>query len=60
MKMFWLIFTAIDLYVGVVVIDLMKGAVPPEKLARLAVIKKILIAATVAVVGMIVWKWVRQ
>ena len=58
--MFWLIFTAVDLYIGVVMLDLMKGTVPPEKLVRLAVVKKILIAATLIVVGMIVWRWVRR
>lgn len=58
--MFWLIFTAIDLYVGVIAIDLMKGNVPPEKLARLAVVKKILITATLIVVAMIVVKCVRR
>jgi hypothetical protein len=58
-SIFWLIFTAIDLYVGVIAVDLMKGSVPPEKLARLAVVKKILIAATLIVVAMIVVKWVR-
>ncbi len=41
-------------------VDLMKGSVPPEKLARLAVVKKILIAATLIVVAMIVVKWVRR
>jgi hypothetical protein len=58
--MFWLIFTAIDLYIGVVMVDLLKGSVPPEKLARLAVVKKVLIAATLIVVVMIVVKWVRR
>ncbi|GEM_PF-3697441 len=60
MSIFWLIFTAVDLYIGVVALDLMKGTVPPEKLPRLAVVKKILIAATLVVVAMIVVKWVKK
>ncbi len=60
MSIFWLIFTAVDLYIGVVALDLMKGTVPPEKLPRLAVVKKILIAATLVVVAMIVVKWLKK
>jgi hypothetical protein len=31
----WTVFTAIDLYVGVVLIDLISTTAPPEKIPRL-------------------------
>ena len=37
--MAWTIFTVIDLFVGVLLLDLMTTAVPPEKLGRLRVVR---------------------
>jgi hypothetical protein len=37
----WTIFTAIDLYVGVVLLDLMAPSVPPERLPLLRKAKKV-------------------
>jgi len=37
----WTLFTAIDLYVGVILLDLMATSVPPEKLPRLRKAKKV-------------------
>lgn len=44
--MWWILFTAIDLYLGLVLIDVLarSESIPPDKLRRLAVTKKILIA----------------
>lgn len=39
----WTIFTAIDLYVGVVMLDLMATSVAPEKLSRLRVARRVLL-----------------
>lgn len=33
--MWWTIFTIVDLYIGIVVLDAMASSVPPEKLVRL-------------------------
>ena len=33
--MWWTVFTIVDLYIGVVVLDAMASSLPPEKLARL-------------------------
>lgn len=33
--MWWTIFTIVDLYIGIVVLDVMASSVPPEKLVRL-------------------------
>jgi hypothetical protein len=45
--MWWILFTAIDLYIGLIVIDVMQksGSIPPEKLPRLQIVKKITIGA---------------
>jgi hypothetical protein len=40
----WTIFTAIDLFVGVLLLDLMTTSVPPEKLPRLRKARKISLA----------------
>ena len=50
----WTIFTAIDLYVGVLLIDLMSTSVPLEKLPRLRKVRKlalILLGIAVVVLG---------
>jgi hypothetical protein len=50
--MWWILFAAIDLYIALIILDVMarSGSVPPEKMRRLAIAKKILIAATVVLV----------
>jgi hypothetical protein len=50
--MWWLLFTVIDLYIGLIVIDVMakSGSIPPEKMPRLEIAKKITIGA-IAVLG---------
>jgi len=40
--MWWILFTAADLYIGIIVLDAMKSSIPPEKQQRLAVVKKVL------------------
>jgi len=37
----WTIFTAIDLWIGVIVLDAMAPSVPPEKLTRLRIVRKV-------------------
>jgi len=58
--MFWLLFTLVDLYVGVVVLDQMMPSLPPEKQGRALIAKRILIAATVVVALFTIVKWVRK
>jgi len=43
----WIAFTAIDLYLGLIVIDVLarSESLSPQKLRRLAVVKKVVIAA---------------
>lgn len=45
--MWWIAFTAIDLYLGLIVIDVLarSESLSPQKLRRLAVVKKVVIAA---------------
>jgi hypothetical protein len=40
----WTIFTAIDLLVGVMLLDLMTTSVPPEKLPRLRTARNVILA----------------
>jgi hypothetical protein len=49
--MWWLVFTAVDLYIGLIALDVMvrSGSIPPHKLRGVAVAKKILIASLVVV-----------
>ena len=43
-EMWWTVFTLADLYIGLIAIDAMTPSVPQEKLARLRVVRKIVIA----------------
>jgi hypothetical protein len=58
--MFWLLFTLVDLYVGVVVLDQMMPSLPPEKQGRARIATRILIAATAIVALFTIVKWVRR
>ena len=40
--MWWILFTAADLYIGIIVLDAMASSIPPEKQQRLALVKKVL------------------
>ncbi|HKS72040.1 MAG TPA: hypothetical protein VJQ82_02515 [Terriglobales bacterium] len=44
--MWWILFTAIDLYLGLIAIDVLtrSESIPAEKLRRLAITKKVLLA----------------
>jgi hypothetical protein len=45
--MWWTIFTAADLYIGLIVIDAMAPSIPAEKLGRLRVARKVILALLV-------------
>ena len=53
--MWWLVFTAVDLYLGLVALDVFarSGTVAPEKLPRLAIAKRVVIVSLV-VVGLLI------
>ncbi|MBZ5597694.1 MAG: hypothetical protein LAN83_05170 [Acidobacteriia bacterium] len=58
--MWWLVFTAVDLYIGLVALDVMvrSGSIPPHKLKSVAIAKKILIASLVVVgIALVVKIW---
>jgi len=40
----WTIFTAIDLWMGVLLLDMMSTAVPPEKMPRLRAARRVVLA----------------
>ena len=43
----WTIFTAVDLWIGIVLLDMMATTVPPEKLPRLRAARKVVFALLV-------------
>lgn len=45
--MWWTVFGAIDLYIGLIILDTLKGTAPPEKQKRLAIARKITIVMLV-------------
>jgi hypothetical protein len=45
--MWWTIFTAADLYLGLILLDAMAPSIPAEKLGRLRVARKIILALLV-------------
>jgi len=45
--MWWILFTAVDLYIGLIILDALAPAVPAEKLLGLAMAKKLVIALLV-------------
>ncbi len=47
----WTIFTAADLYIGLIVLDAMAPSIPAEKLGRLPVARKVILALLVGCVG---------
>ena len=58
--MFWLIFTAVDIYIGLIVLDQTLPTLPAEKQPRLRMVKKALIASLIVVMIMILVKWIRK
>jgi hypothetical protein len=58
--MWWLVFTAVDLYIGLIALDVMvrSGSIPPHKLRGVGIAKKVLIATLVVVgIALIVKMW---
>jgi len=56
--MWWILFTAVDLYIGIIVLDAMASSIPPEKQQRLALLKKILwVSIAVLAVAFVVKLW---
>jgi hypothetical protein len=45
--MWWTVFTAADLYIGLIVLDAMALSIPAEKLGRLRVARKVILALLV-------------
>jgi len=43
--MWWIAFTAFDLYIGLVVFEAMMSTLPPEKLARAKIARNLILAS---------------
>lgn len=50
--MWWTIFTIVDLYIGVVVLDAMASSLPAEKLGRVRIVRRVVLAL-MAVCGVV-------
>jgi len=46
--MWWTIFTAADLYIGLIVLDAMAPSIPSEKLGRVRTARKVILALLAA------------
>ena len=46
--MWWIVFAAVDVYIGLVILDLLARSMPPEKMPRMKIAKKALVAILVA------------
>ena len=56
--MWWILFTAADLYIGIIVLDAMASSIPPEKQRRLALVKKVLwVSIAVLAVAFVAKLW---
>jgi hypothetical protein len=44
----WTIFTIVDLYIGLIVLDSLASSVPPEKIRRLQMAKKVILGLLLA------------
>ena len=64
LPMGWTIFAAVDLYIGVILIDLISKSAPPEKLPRLRKARNVtlvLLGISILVLGIQVareWEWI--
>lgn len=58
--MWWIVFTAVDLYIGLVVLDAVASGLPPEKQPRLAVAKKVIVALIGLLAIAFVCAWLRK
>ena len=58
--MWWIVFTAVDLYIGLVVLKTMASSVPDEKKPRMVVAERMIYAGLVLCVVAIVVKLTRR
>jgi hypothetical protein len=56
----WTIFTAVDLYIGLILLETMAPSVPPEKLGRLKAARKAVIALLALSAVVLVFQVVRR
>jgi len=61
--MWWILFTAVDLYIGLIVLDTLIPSLPPEKRDRAKVAKKIvvvlLVLLAIALAAVLIRRWSR-
>jgi hypothetical protein len=61
--MWWIVFTAVDLYIGLIVLDTLIPSLPPEKRKRANVAKKIvvvlLVLLAIALAAVLMRRWSR-
>jgi hypothetical protein len=58
--MWWILFTAADLYIGIIVLQAMAPSLPPEKQRRLRVVEKVIwVCIAVLAVAFVIKVWRR-
>jgi len=60
--MWWIVFTAVDLYIGLVVLKTLEPSVPPQKQKRLKTAERVILvllalAAVAFVAKLFHWRW---
>jgi hypothetical protein len=58
--MWWTIFTGVDLYVGLIILDALKESVALEKRKRLATVRKVTLALLGATVIVLITQIIRR
>jgi hypothetical protein len=59
--MWWILFAAVDLYIGLIVLETLAGSLSPEKRGRAIVARKVIIASLVLLaIGLVVRIWRRS
>jgi len=59
--MWWIVFTAVDLYIGLIILDALVPSLPAEKVPRIKSAKKVIIVllvlSAIALVVVLIKRW---
>ena len=59
--MWWIVFTAVDLYIGLVILDALVPSLPAEKVPRIKLAKRVivvlLVLSAIALVVVLIKRW---
>jgi hypothetical protein len=59
--MWWIVFTAVDLYIGLVILDALVPSLPAEEIPRIKLAKRVIVAllvlSAIALVVVLIKRW---